>query len=102
MTMKKAFFIMTLVFLWGLMVASIIQMPTSGDINNPSYNITTHYYINKTIRDTNAPNIISAIINDYRAFDTLGEATVLFISIIAVSSVMKNTYLKKREEKGDH
>lgn len=99
--MKKIFFIMTLVLLWGLMVASIVQMPTSGDIENPSYNITTHYYINKSIRDTNAPNIVSAIINDYRAFDTLGEATVLFISIIAVSSVMKNTYGNKKEKKVD-
>ncbi|MCD5414657.1 MAG: hypothetical protein LR001_06625 [Clostridiales bacterium] len=99
--MKKILFITTLALLWGLMVFSVIQMPTSGNIDNPSYNITTHYYIDKTIRDTHAPNIVSAIINDYRAFDTLGEATVLFISIIAVSSVMKNTYVKKREEKVD-
>jgi multicomponent Na+:H+ antiporter subunit B len=46
------------------------------------------HYNNNASEETNVLNIISAIITDYRAFDTLGETTVLFTSITAVVSVL--------------
>lgn len=47
------------------------------------------YYINYTLRDVGAYNTVSAIIWDYRGYDTLGETTVLFTAIIVVLVVFK-------------
>lgn len=99
--MKKLLFIFVLTGLFLLLVSSILKMPALGSINNPSYNEVTNYYIDNTIEDTNAPNIIAAVITDYRAFDTLGETTVLFTSIAAVISVLQISHHKNKEGEGD-
>ncbi|SCY49718.1 hydrogen gas-evolving membrane-bound hydrogenase subunit E [Alkaliphilus peptidifermentans] len=97
--MKKGLFIIVLSGLFLLLVASILQMPSLGSIENPSYNETAVYYLENAVEDTHAPNAIAAIITDYRAFDTLGETTVLFTSIAAVISVLKISHHSKN--KGD-
>jgi len=47
------------------------------------------YYINNSINETGATNIVSSIILNYRAYDTLGEATILFTAIVGVLTVMR-------------
>lgn len=98
--MKKPLCITVLGGLFILLVTSILKMPALGSINNPSYNEVTHYYIAHTLEDTSAPNMIAAVITDYRAFDTLGETTVLFTAIAAVISVLQVNHHKK-EKKGE-
>lgn len=63
-------------------------MPRMGDPNAPAHNQLAQYYKTQSLEDTGAANVIAAIITDYRAFDTLGETTVLFTSIAAVVSIM--------------
>jgi len=46
-------------------------------------------YIEGTVRDTGAVNAITAVIMDYRAFDTLGEVTVLFVAIAAALATLR-------------
>ncbi len=46
-------------------------------------------YVEKGLQETGAANIVSAVILDYRAYDTLGEATVLFVSIIGALSILR-------------
>jgi multisubunit Na+/H+ antiporter MnhB subunit len=48
-----------------------------------------NYYINHALRETGAGNIVSAIILDYRGYDTLGEAVVLFTSVIGVLTILR-------------
>ncbi len=86
--MKKIFFMIVLAGLLLLLITSVMEMPGIGSIDNPAYNEVTRYYVENSIKDSNAPNIIASIITDYRAFDTLGETTVLFTSIAAVISVL--------------
>lgn len=50
--------------------------------------IATHY-INHGLAETGAVNRVASVILDYRALDTLGEATVLFTSVIAIISVLR-------------
>ena len=42
--------------------------------------------------------MVSSIILDYRAYDTLGEATVLFTAVIGVLTVMRSVGKKKEED----
>lgn len=46
-------------------------------------------YIAEAKEKTSAVNVVSAIILDFRGYDTLGEATVLFTSILGVLSVLR-------------
>ncbi len=41
-------------------------------------------YLEKAIEETGTPNVVTAILADYRGYDTLGEETVIFTAGIAV------------------
>ena len=92
--MKKGIVFILLGIVLFLLLTSIPEMPSLGDVESPAYNEVAHYYIDNTIEDTNATNVIASIITDYRAFDTLGETIVLFASIAAVVSVLSEKKLK--------
>jgi len=42
------------------------------------------YIIDNTQRETGADNGVTSVVFDYRGFDTLGEATVLFTAVAGV------------------
>ncbi len=55
-------------------------------------------YLNEGLPKTGAANIVASVILDYRAFDTLGEATVLFTAVIGVLAVVRRIGRKKAGE----
>lgn len=71
------------------LVATVVEMPTIGDPANVTNNEVPQRYLENSIEETGALNVIASIITDYRAFDTLGEATVLFVAIAAALSNLK-------------
>jgi multisubunit Na+/H+ antiporter MnhB subunit len=46
-------------------------------------------YLTRGLSETGAANYVMAILLDYRAYDTLGEATVIFVSIIGAYTVLR-------------
>ena len=56
-------------------------------------------YIEKAIEVTGAVNVVSAIILDFRAYDTLGEATILFTAVIGVLAIVRKIGKKKEGTK---
>lgn len=48
-------------------------------------------YIARGLEKTGATNIVSAIILDFRGYDTLGEATILFTAVMGVLAVIRRT-----------
>jgi len=42
------------------------------------------YYLNNGVADTGSANIVTAVVVNYRALDTLGEVTVLFIASLGL------------------
>ncbi|MFP4457732.1 MAG: hydrogen gas-evolving membrane-bound hydrogenase subunit E [Clostridia bacterium] len=96
--MRKKFTFLILSFLLMILISSLSEMPPLGDITNPSYNQVAKHYNENAVEETNILNIISSIITDYRAFDTLGETTVLFTSITAVVSVLSIGFAKHEED----
>ncbi len=71
------------------LVITVAEMPPFGDANNPTFNEVPQRYLEQGVSETGAVNTVSSIIIDYRAFDTLGEATVLFVAIAAVIATLK-------------
>ena len=56
-------------------------------------------YLETGTAETGAVNLVSAVILDFRALDTLGEATVLFASIIGVMAILRRPGRKIKDEK---
>lgn len=52
-------------------------------------------YLSQGLQRTGAANIVAAIILDFRGYDTLGEATVLFCSIIGAVTIVRRVARKK-------
>jgi len=55
-------------------------------------------YLNIGMSRTGATNLVASVILDFRAYDTLGEATVLFTSVIGVLAVVRQVGRKKPKE----
>lgn len=54
-------------------------------------------YLAKGLEETGSANIVTSVLLDYRAYDTLGEATVLFASILGALAVLRGkSWAKKR------
>jgi len=65
--------------------------------NNPQ--APTNYYLKHGLADTGSANIVTSVILDYRAYDTLGEATVLFTAIIGALAILRGRARKKKGDK---
>lgn len=44
---------------------------------------------------TGAPNIVTAVLLDFRGWDTLGEGTVLFCAVLGATAIMRNRARRK-------
>ncbi len=55
-------------------------------------------YLENSVDQTGASNVIMAILLDYRAYDTLGEASVIFTAILGAFVVLRAKGKKKKEE----
>jgi multisubunit Na+/H+ antiporter MnhB subunit len=50
---------------------------------------TAQYYLDNGAKDSGAANLVSPIVLDYRAYDTLGEVTVLFAAILGTITIIR-------------
>lgn len=76
-------------------------LPTIGDHNTPANSYISEYYIAHALGDTHAYNIVTAVLADYRGFDTLFETCVMFLSGITAMMVLstKEKVKKSKEPK---
>ena len=68
----------------------IHQFGNPDQYNEPEMD---QYIINNTQAETGADNGVTSVVFDYRGFDTLGEATVLFTAVAGVMMLFRR--LKK-------
>lgn len=59
-------------------------LPTIGALDTPANGEVSDYYIEHAVRETASPNLVTAVLADYRGFDTLFETCVLFLSGVVV------------------
>jgi multisubunit Na+/H+ antiporter MnhB subunit len=71
-------------------------LPAFGD---PLMNVSRNY-IEKGVTGTGAANLVSSVVLDYRAYDTLGEAVVLFTAVIGALAVLRTVGRKGAGQKG--
>lgn len=90
--------IVVLLACYGLIIA-VAELPPYGRADNPVHNQVADRYINDALEETGVPNMVTAIVLDYRAYDTMYETIVLFTAALAVVITLKTYKEKKNEEK---
>ncbi|MBD3277891.1 MAG: DUF4040 domain-containing protein [Candidatus Aegiribacteria sp.] len=89
---------MAILFMGLAVVAALLTF--EGGLNPfgaPLMTVSEFYPMN-ALSGTGANNVVASVILDYRAYDTLGEATVLFTAVIGVLTVMRAKGKKKEED----
>ena len=90
--------IMALIII-GCLIYTVSFLPHFGGADNPANSsVVVKAYIENGIHDTGATNFVAGMILNYRAFDTLGESTVLFIAATTVI-ILLFKHKSKEEEK---
>ena len=89
--------IIFVVFLAGVMVFE--TLPDFGTaIFAGAPGSASQTYVADGLAKTGAANLVASVILDFRAYDTLGEATVLFTSIIGATVILRKKTKKLLEE----
>ena len=81
------------IFLVAMLLIAVSYLPSYGHMENPVNNEVSERYIESGLQETGAVNIVTGMILDYRAFDTLGESHVLFIATCTVLILLRNILL---------
>ncbi len=73
------------------MLLVVAELPEFGDADNPAFNEVTERYVEKGPEETGNTNIVSAVLVDYRIFDTFGEIVVLYSAVTGVLVVLEGS-----------
>ena len=73
----------------ALLLFTVMDMPYFGAADTLVESELSDFYIRESKPDTHVVNVISAIILNYRGFDTLGESHVLFIAVCSVLILLR-------------
>ena len=73
----------------ALLLYTVTVLPAFGDPSHPINNEVSARYIENGLQETGAVNIVTGMILDYRAFDTLGESSVLFTAAMVVLFLLR-------------
>jgi multisubunit Na+/H+ antiporter MnhB subunit len=95
--MRNVVTILALTFIFG----ALAHVLTQGDLRfgAPPATAMDDYFIATGQQQTAANNIVTSIVFDFRGFDTLGEATVLFTAVLGVGILLRR--LREDEEECD-
>ncbi len=67
----------------GLMLYATVGLPDHADPQAPANVHVSPTYIEDSVADTYTPNVVTAVLADYRGYDTLGETIVIFTAGLA-------------------
>ncbi len=89
---KPAYRVSAMIICFGIMIvlmSVVSQMPSFGIAGHADINEVVARYLALGMEETGAVNIVTGMILDYRAFDTFGEACVLFIAATCVTVLLR-------------
>jgi len=101
MMKRKAIGISAVLLIFGILVGGVFLLHPFGA---PDYTFavkqgdafyqrtaTDDYYIEKgkSVEESASANIVAAVLFDYRGYDTLGEATVLFTAVAGATAILR-------------
>lgn len=83
--MRKLLSILALAVIGYYLVVTMAHIPFGVDRMNPKV---AKAYLEKGVPETGSVNIVTAIVVNFRGFDTLGEVTVLFLAATGLGALL--------------
>jgi multisubunit Na+/H+ antiporter MnhB subunit len=94
--------VVSMAIIFVIFLAGIKVFETLPDFGIPIFaeapEAASQTYISQGLAKTGAANLVASVILDFRAYDTLGEATVLFTSIIGATVILRKKSKKLLED----
>jgi multicomponent Na+:H+ antiporter subunit B len=72
-----------------LLLYAAEDLPRLGDPESPASVHVSPDYLTGSLKETNTPNVVTSVLMDYRAFDTLIETAVIFTAGIACALLLR-------------
>jgi multicomponent Na+:H+ antiporter subunit B len=86
------FFALIVVLITGaLLMYATVDMPDWGDAQSPANTHVSPKYLEEAVEKTATPNVVTAVLGDYRGYDTLGETTVIFTAGVVCILLLRRT-----------
>ncbi|MFF9408098.1 MnhB domain-containing protein [Streptomyces anandii] len=95
--LRLALFATTAVFPAGFLLWGLAGLPSFGSAPRPY----AAYILNHAVRQRDVTNIPSAVVFDYRGFDTLGEELILFTSVMGTALLLRSSRDEPEERPED-
>lgn len=82
---------------FGILVFASVHLPPRGDVDAPMHRdesiigtpVAGQYYIRNAYADAHTDNVVTVVLADYRAFDTLGETIVVFTAGVGCFLILR-------------
>ena len=71
-----------------VLLQAVADLPRVGDGASPPFTHVAPYYIEHGHEETGAANLVTAVLADYRGYDTFGELVVIFTAGLACLLIM--------------
>ncbi len=84
--MRKALLFVAFLFVSAFLLLGVAQLRPFGE---PEVAAMDEYYIQNAQPEIAVNNAVTAVVFDYRGFDTLGEATVLFAAVVGILALFR-------------
>jgi multicomponent Na+:H+ antiporter subunit B len=81
----------------GLLVYASGDFPAWSDPASPASTHLSPHFIEKAVEETSVPNIVTAVLADYRGFDTMFETAVIFSAGVAVFLLLRTSGPKTQQ-----
>jgi multicomponent Na+:H+ antiporter subunit B len=72
-----------------LLLYAAEDLPKFSDSQSPANVHVSAEYLKNSLIETDTPNVVTAVLMDYRAFDTLIETAVIFTAGIACALLLR-------------
>ena len=93
----KLFYKIIAIFFLCYLVLLALEFPISGDILSPANVNVSTYYLKNSYSQTHIPNVVTAVLADYRGFDTLFETSVILTAGIALILILVKSKRQKNK-----
>jgi len=90
--------LIVVILVGALLIYAAADFPAWSDPASPASTYLSPHFIEKTMEETSVPNIVTAVLADYRSYDTMFETTVIFSAGLACFILLR---IFRRKERGE-
>ncbi len=87
----KALAIIATLVTGAILLYGTMDFPTWGDPQSPAATHLASYFTSKAVEETHVPNLVTAVLGDYRGYDTMFETVVIYSAGLAVIAVLRRS-----------